>query len=216
MELPLFPLNTVLFPGATLPLHVFEERYKQMIGRCLEEKAPFGVCLIRSGGEVGEPAEPFGVGTTAHIISVDRLDDGKLNIICVGGQRFRIREIKERRPYIVADVEMIGNQPEDERETAHVVRLARELFAEYVRLNLAIGNQWTRSIEMPKGASALADHIAARLAIDPWGRQKLLEEPSAKTRLQVEVELLGDMVIELQPRLKAALAARWSGLGVLN
>jgi len=70
MELPLFPLNTVLFPGATLPLHVFEERYKQMINQCLESRSPFGVLLIRSGNEVGTPTEPFEVGTTASIAHV--------------------------------------------------------------------------------------------------------------------------------------------------
>ena len=77
MELPIFPLNTVLFPGARLPLHIFEERYKAMINACIDERRPFGVCLIRSGSEPGAPAEPFNVGTTAHIRQVQRLEDGK-------------------------------------------------------------------------------------------------------------------------------------------
>ena len=71
MELPLFPLNTVLFPGATLPLHIFEDRYKEMISQCIEEHRPFGVLLIRKGREAGDLAEPFEIGTTAHIARVD-------------------------------------------------------------------------------------------------------------------------------------------------
>src|SRR3990172_7303439 len=90
LELPLFPLNAVLFPGATLPLHIFEERYKQMIRRCLEERTPFGVLLIRKGNEVGEPAEPFDVGTVADMVRVQHLQEGRMNILCRGGERFRV------------------------------------------------------------------------------------------------------------------------------
>src|SRR5205814_5524803 len=84
----LFPLNTVLFPGMPLPLHIFEERYKLMIGRCLEEERPFGVVLIQSGPEVGGTAVPHRVGTTAHIAAVRRLDDGRMNLIAIGQERF--------------------------------------------------------------------------------------------------------------------------------
>ena len=66
-DLPLFPLNTVLFPGMVLPLHIFEERYKLMINHCLEEERPFGVLLIREGKEVGSGAVPYQVGTTTMI-----------------------------------------------------------------------------------------------------------------------------------------------------
>ena len=92
MKLPLFPLNTVLFPGAILPLHIFEERYKLMIARCIEERRPFGILLIRKGYEVGDTAEPFDVGTTAHIARVDELEEGKMNLVCLGGKRFRINQ----------------------------------------------------------------------------------------------------------------------------
>src|SRR6476646_8248404 len=75
-EIPLFPLSTVLFPGGTLPLHIFEERYKLMISECMERQAPFEVALIKSGSEVGGPAEPHGVGTTARISRVQELEGG--------------------------------------------------------------------------------------------------------------------------------------------
>ncbi len=76
-EIPLFPLNTVLFPGTPIHLHIFEERYKQMINLCLQEQRPFGVVLIRNGMEaLGPLAEPFHIGCTAEIAHVERLEDG--------------------------------------------------------------------------------------------------------------------------------------------
>src|SRR6185295_4168291 len=107
MELPIFPLNTVLFPGGRLPLHIFEERYKLMVSRCLGRGEPFGVCLIRAGQEVGAPAEPFGIGTTAYIREVQELDEGRLNIVCIGGERFILGEITSSTPYITARIEPI-------------------------------------------------------------------------------------------------------------
>ena len=70
LQLSLFPLNVVLFPGMPMPLHIFEERYKAMIGECVDREEPFGIILIKEGQEVGEPAEPVKVGTTARIVQV--------------------------------------------------------------------------------------------------------------------------------------------------
>src|SRR6266516_6539957 len=110
-EIPLFPLNTVLFPGMPLPLHIFEPRYREMIGLCSTEDRPFGVVLIREGVEVGEPAVPFEVGTMARIIGVDRMPDGRMNIITVGTRRFRLLGYTtEKKPYIVGDVEPLGDE----------------------------------------------------------------------------------------------------------
>ena len=102
--LALFPLHTVLFPGVVLPLQIFEPRYKLMISRCLELRLPFGVVLIRDGVEVGGPAEPYDVGTTAAIQTVLRLEDGMLLLSAVGERRFRIEQIVQREPYLVAQV----------------------------------------------------------------------------------------------------------------
>ncbi len=95
ISIPLFPLNTVLFPGQVLPLHIFEERYRRMIGQCIEKSWPFGVTLIQEGEEVGGLAKPFKVGTTARVTQVERLDDGRLNIISVGEMRFRIASLDQ-------------------------------------------------------------------------------------------------------------------------
>jgi Lon protease-like protein len=88
-ELPLFPLNTVLFPGGPLSLRIFEPRYVDMVKRCLRDESPFGVVLIRAGQEVG-PAEFHDIGTLARIIDFDTLPDGLLGLQCIGEQRFRV------------------------------------------------------------------------------------------------------------------------------
>ena len=80
LSLPLFPLNTVLFPGQVLPLHVFEPRYRKMIATCIEQGAPFGVALIQDSEQVGGPTKPYEVGTTARITQVERLDDASDNL----------------------------------------------------------------------------------------------------------------------------------------
>ena len=91
-ELPLFPLNTVLFPGGRLPLRIFEQRYMDMAKACLRDGSPFGVCLIREGREVGAPAIPAAVGTLARIGAWDMPQLGVLHITALGEQRFRILE----------------------------------------------------------------------------------------------------------------------------
>jgi Lon protease-like protein len=91
-DLPLFPLGTVLFPGGLLPLRVFEQRYLEMAKGCLRDSSPFGVCLIREGAEVGAPALPESVGCLASILHWDMQQLGLLQIVALGGQRFRILE----------------------------------------------------------------------------------------------------------------------------
>lgn len=92
--LPLFPLKTVLFPGGVLPLRVFETRYVDMVRDCMKRNAPFGVVAIRSGDEVGTAAEPYGIGTLAHIVEWDMPEFGVLLLNTRGGERFRIVETR--------------------------------------------------------------------------------------------------------------------------
>jgi Lon protease-like protein len=216
VEIPLFPLNTVLFPGNTIPLHIFEERYKIMIGQCIAEKRPFGVILIREGAEVGGPAEPVEVGTTARVIEAQKLGDGKLNVTVIGEQRFRVLGVRRREPYLVGDIEILGIDEEPDGTLSDLAARAGALFAEYVRLNLAVTNQWARTIEMPSEPGPLADFIGHRLAVDLHAKQRLLEEESPRYRLRTEIDVLGEGIRLLHPRVRAARAARWSGLGVMN
>ena len=107
-DLPIFPLNTVLFPGMPLKLHIFEDRYKLMISRCYQNGEPFGVALIKSGQEIGGRAEPFLVGCTAIITEMEPLPGGRMNIVAVGHERFVAHSFKYDQPYLVAEVETLA------------------------------------------------------------------------------------------------------------
>ncbi len=107
LEIPLFPLNLVLYPGMVLPLHIFEERYRSMIGTCLENDTSFGVVLIKEGSEVGSPAIPERIGTTTRILDSETLPTGRMNILTRGDKRFEIEEVVQEAPYLIGRVRML-------------------------------------------------------------------------------------------------------------
>jgi len=109
LRIPLFPLNTVLFPGSVLPLKIFEQRYLDMAAACLKENSPFGICLIEAGGEVGEAAVPHTVGTLASIANWEMEQLGILQINAIGGRRFRVidHEVGSEK-LLIATVELLA------------------------------------------------------------------------------------------------------------
>jgi Lon protease-like protein len=136
MELPLFPLNTVLCPGIALPLHVFEDRYRALVRHCLATASPFGVVLIREGREVGKGAISFtGTGTIAEIRDADRHDDGRFDLLVVGTRRFGIRHVLDgRKPYLVADVEILDETVDDPAIAQELATRATRHFVTYLEL----------------------------------------------------------------------------------
>jgi len=159
MDLRLFPLQTVLFPGMRLPIHVFEERYRLMIRECIEEDAPFGVLLIKSGSEAGPPAVPHDVGTTARILQVEYLEDGRMNIFTVGERRFRTIALNTTQPYLRGEVAYVDQRPPSDGSRALVAR-TEPVFGEYFRTFLAIGDQWSNSVPLPSDPAEAADFVA--------------------------------------------------------
>lgn len=126
MRLPLFPLNTVLFPGGVLPLRVFETRYMDMVRDCMKTASPFGVVLITRGSEVGTPASTETVGTTAHITAWDMPQFGLLHLRAVGGERFRIQTSEVQSDGLrVAQVERID--PDEDFPLAEEFKPCAEL-----------------------------------------------------------------------------------------
>jgi Lon protease-like protein len=136
MELPLFPLNTVLCPGIALPLHVFEDRYRALVGYCLETTSPFGVVLIREGREVGAGTISFtGIGTIAEIRDAGRDDEGRYELLVVGTRRFEIRRVlSARRPYLVAEVDLLEEAIGDEAAAHRLAMTASRRFVSYLEL----------------------------------------------------------------------------------
>jgi Lon protease-like protein len=215
MELRLFPLNTVLFPGMRMPLHIFEERYKLMIRECIERDAPFGVLLIREGEEVGGGAVPHNIGTTAHITQVEYLEDGRMNIFTMGQQRFRVNHIHTHLEYLLGDVEMLQQSPGGADADA-ILPEAGELFNEYLRTYLALNDQWTRGVELPADAGEAADYIAARVDTAAAIKQEWLEELSPQERLAREIAVISEELPQLRLRLAIRQRQKVSGFGVLN
>ena len=185
-DLPLFPLNTVLFPGMILPLHIFEERYKLMIQHCLDEDRPFGVSLIREGKEVGERAIPHAVGTSALIASVTRADGGRMNIITIGHERFRLRALGRERPYLVGDAEpwpLTGGAAE--RIQAHVAPMSA-LLRQYLSLLVQAQGHSIKIDELPQEPRTLALVIAIALQVPMLEKQHLLAQPDVARMLAAE------------------------------
>lgn len=191
--LPLFPLNTVLFPSMVLPLHIFEERYKLMINTCLAQDKPFGVVLIYSGTEAGDSAIPHPIGTAAQIANWEWLPDGRMNILTVGERRFRIVEYAdEELPYLVGSIEYWGDQPVDYPDQPGLIDDVSHSFIDYLTLIMTLADQPlpVSQLQLPADPATLSHHVASNLQIDMNEKQELLEEPSAIARLQRELTLL--------------------------
>jgi Lon protease-like protein len=110
--IPLFPFNTVLFPGGPLKLRIFEPRYVDMISRCMRESSSFGVAMIVEGMEAGGPATTASIGTSARIVDFEKLPDGLLGITAVGDKRFRLKSVhREHDGLNVAEVEWLAAEP---------------------------------------------------------------------------------------------------------
>ena len=187
-KLALFPLNLVLFPGMELPLHIFEERYKDMIGECLEQDVPFGVVLIKEGLEVGAPADPERIGTSTRILRSEILDQGRMNIVTKGERRFEIEEIIQRVPHVVGRVRFLV-----ELEGEGCAELIPQIDDEYVNLvkNLtALTGGYTSRVEIPEDPIELSYAIAGNLNLEPHLRQSLLVTETAATRLFDLIPLL--------------------------
>jgi len=215
MFLRLFPLQSVLFPGMRMPLHIFEERYKTMIRQCIEEDAPFGVLLIRVGAEAGGAAVPYGVGTTARISQVEYLDDGRMNIFTMGERRFRIVKLDTSLEYLSGEIEYVEPEPVTEGAQA-LLPQAHDLFNDYFRTYLALADQWTRGVSLPDDPGDAADYIAARTDASAQLKQAWLEELSPEARLRSQLEAIAEALPDMKMRLEVRLRQKTSGFGVLN
>lgn len=215
MDLRLFPLNAVLLPGMRMPLHIFEERYRIMIRECIEEEAPFGVLLIKAGGEASGSTVPHDVGTTAHILQVEHLEDGRMNIFTIGQDRFRIVAVNTTQPYLRGEVTILDQEPSTDSAYAALPR-AREMFDDYLRTYLALADEWMHGISLPDDPAEAADYIAARMDIGPDAKQELLAQLNPEVRLHREMEILGEVLPDMHGRLVAHLRRKASGFAVLN
>jgi Lon protease-like protein len=218
--LPLFPLGTVLYPGLLLPLHIFEERYRQLVKDLLANgEAPrFGVVAIRAGRETGVSGVSalYPVGCTAVLRQVQKYPDGRYDVVTVGVQRFRLLALDESRPYLQGEVELLPDEAGDPAEAELAARAVRPAFSGYLRALASLaqhdpeqsagtqpgnggqenggqengGQEEAEAPELPAAPVALSYVIAALMVVDLPDKQALLAEPDAVGRLAAERAML--------------------------
>ncbi|MCB9133859.1 MAG: LON peptidase substrate-binding domain-containing protein [Anaerolineales bacterium] len=190
-SLPLFPLNTVLFPGLPLRLNIFEPRYKQMIKRCLETGEKFGIVLIKHGREaLGPLAEPYLIGCTAQLVQVDPTPDERYDITAIGRERFRIHSLDRiSYPYLSGEVEAFPYTGQDQTTLEITAQPLRDWVKRYfVALAEATNSQMdARYIpNEPVGLAFLATYL---LQIPPSEKQEILEIEHIDQMLHAVIEL---------------------------
>lgn len=200
-ELPLFPLPVVLFPDQTLPLHIFEPRYCVMIKRCVDNKEPFGVVMVKED----DPDHPHEVGTSARVTQLETLKGGSFNINTVGVERFRIQSWQ-----VSADGYLIGDVvdfPLDESQPIppqliHSITYRLKRYLSY----LAKANSVQFKLDqLPKTARDLALFAALALPAELEDKQALLEQPELLSLLEIEHNLLRhevDMITLVEKAIK--------------
>ena len=197
--LRLFPLNTVLFPGAVLNLHVFEDRYRRMIAECLDANEAFGVVLIRDGREAGDPdVMPHDVGTTAEISEVTPLPAGRYYISTTGGRRFRIERIVSREPYLLAQVEFLDDDdPDPDARASDLTHRVLREFREYARLLVAFSGN-SDAVDVPHDPVDASYAVGDALQVADSLKQRLLELRTAEARLAAELGFLRRLLPQLR------------------
>jgi Lon protease-like protein len=193
-KLPLFPLGTVLYPGQVLPLHIFEERYRQLVADLLGGPEPreFGVIAIRHGRETGLDGVSalYQTGCTARLRHVERHPDGRYELVTVGTQRFRLLGLDDPEPYLCGDVGLLPDEPEGQAAAADAVPAVQQAFRSYLDLLAERGGARVSLPDLPAEPVLLSYLVAAAVVVDLPVKQGLLEQPDAAARLTAERALL--------------------------
>jgi uncharacterized protein len=192
--LPLFPLGTVLYPGLLLPLHVFEERYRMLVRDLLDTPEPrsFGVIAIRKGRETGVDGVSalYEVGCVAVLRQVTELPDGRFELVTVGTQRFRLKELDRSGPYLRGELELLPEQAGARAAAGETVRAVQDAFRGYLEALAGRGVVQVGTPALPDEPVMLSYLVAASMVVDLADRQALLAEPDAMARLAAERSLL--------------------------
>ncbi len=188
--LPLFPLNTVLFPGIPLPLHIFEERYRLLVREMVEGPAPrrFGVVAIRQGLEIDDEPDLYDIGCVAELRRVEPYPDGRYDIVTTGGPRFRLLDVDDSQPFLRGAVEYLPDEPGVDAEARAFAVIAE--FTSYWNAVAAARDEDVDAPSLPDEPVLLSYLVAAALVIDLPEKQALLAVPDAATRLRRELSVI--------------------------
>jgi uncharacterized protein len=218
VQLPIFPMNAVVFPGVTVPLHVFEDRYRALVHHLLaiSEKPErlFGIVAIREGYEVGSHGvqSVHRVGCVVQMTSVDPYPDGRFDIEVVGRRRLRLDALDTSGSYLVGDVETVDEPRSDDAEGVHEAQRTRETFEEYRRQLSELRGDDVLDGDLPRDPEHLSYSLAATCLLTLQERQALLEAESPLDRLvMLRHALLEEMrAMRAIPSLPATEVARTS------
>jgi Lon protease-like protein len=211
--IPLFPLPLVLFPGAPLPLHIFEPRYRQMLSDCLAADSRFGI-VFRPEGLAEKELEPGRVGCIAEVDDAHTLPDGRSNIVVHGVRRFSLqRFVVSPTPYHMGEVTDYDDFHEDESALAPSASRVRALFARVGRAARILADDNDPLPSLPDEADALSFGIAALIDMELPRRQALLVSRLASERLDTLEQMLADAVDSLEARAKVHGRAKSNGRG---
>jgi Lon protease-like protein len=198
-NIPLFPLNVVLFPGMMLPLHIFEERYKSMIKECLTTSRPFGVVLAKSKHAQAPNVaalysnDLYDVGTTARITAVENLHDGRMNLITVGQERFIIKDVyPSADDFLIGRVDPFPMQEEDDQKiVAALVKRLRPMVRQYIDHLADASGEDLSNATLPSDPTALAFLAGTAIQGPLTDKQKLLSAKSLRALIASTVSVLG-------------------------
>ena len=192
--LPLFPLSTVLFPGMRLPLHVFEQRYRELVADLLKRPEPrqFGVIAIRKGRETGTSgvAALHEIGCVATLRQAEPREDGRYDLLTVGVKRFRLLGLDRSLPYLRAEIELLPDETGEAAAAARATEQVQAAFRRYLNALADRGGGVISVSDLPDEPLLLSYIVGAAMIIDLPDRQALLAAPDALTRLVAERSLL--------------------------
>jgi Lon protease-like protein len=184
MDIPLFPLpNLVLFPKVAVPLHIFEQRYKLMINGCIDQAEAFGLVLLRSGATAETEETIHRVGVTARITDVERLEDGRMNVMCEAETRFRISRFTQQTPFWKGTVQFFEEEAEHQSVESLYGKVS-DLYRRIAVLGRELSGSPQAELVLPESPTDLSYMVSYILDIDSEEKQKMLEMRSTSERLQ--------------------------------
>jgi len=217
VQIPLFPLRTVLFPGMPLPLRIFEDRYKTMVNELLERGGGFGVLLIREGEEVGGGARPYTAGTIAHIEECTPVSGGRFSLTARGTQRFRLLRLLPPRPYPFGEIELMAEEPaEPTPQLQRALETVRATFPVYFRLALSLTDQWAQGLKLPSNPNRLVDFVAPWLQTEEDVKQRLIDIEAGDQRVAALAEILDELLGRTREEVLAYRRRKFNGMGAGN
>lgn len=196
-QIPLFPMNLVLFPYATLQVHVGDERHRELVRECVKLDQAFGIVLQKPGSDRGPAADTYLVGTAVRVFSVHSYYDGQMDVSVKGERRFRIRKVDDSGRYLVGHVEPVVEMEIEDSPRAHALtQKAREFTEAFIAAHFSHSEYKVAMVRLPQDVTALSFLVANLLPVENLAKQRLLETTDTLERLAELIPVLERAILE--------------------